>query len=76
MKLVEQIGLVTNDPREKRLKLEPSRQMASYLFPRGECDGVIDLYRHARGFGEQLRLASSFHRNEPPNCRRGQAGRD
>ncbi len=33
MRLFEQIGLFAGNTREQRLKLEPSREMASDLFP-------------------------------------------
>src|ERR1700691_6287717 len=66
MKLVDQIGLVTNDPREKRLKLEPSREMTPHLLPRCNCGGMIDFYRHTGRLCEQLRLATAVHGDEPP----------
>src|SRR6266850_3610894 len=65
-KLLEQIGLVAEDTREHRLKLEPSRHRTSNLLPRRNRGGRIDLYRHAGRLGEQLRLATAVHGDEPP----------
>jgi hypothetical protein len=64
--LVEKVGLVARDLSEERLELEPARHVASDLFARGDCGGVIDFYRRAGGFGEQLRLATAVHGDEPP----------
>src|ERR1700683_1052833 len=66
MKLVEQIGLVTNDSREKWLKLEPSSEMISHLLPRRNSGGMIDFYRFAGCLCEQLCLATTVHGDEPP----------
>ena len=64
--LVEQIRLVTKDAREKRLKLEPSREMSSHLSPGSDRLRVIDLYRLTGCLGEQLRVATPVHGDEPP----------
>src|ERR1700693_5453575 len=40
--------------------------MPSHLLSRGDCLGVIDLYWLTGGLGEQLRLATSVHGDEPP----------
>lgn len=50
--LLEQVGLFPGDPGEKRLKLEPTCHVASYLFSCGEGCRVIDLCRFADCFGE------------------------
>src|SRR6202790_5596570 len=42
--------------------------MISHLVPRSDRLGMIDFYRHTGGFGEQLRLATSVHGDEPPGC--------
>src|SRR6267142_3925031 len=65
-KLLDQIGLVAEDTRKHRLKLEPSRHRASDLLPRRNRGSRIDLYRHAGRFGEKLRLATAVHGDEPP----------
>src|SRR6266481_9159614 len=65
-KLLEQIGLVADDTRQHRLKLEPSRHRASDLLPRRNRRGRIDLYRNPGRLGQQLRLATAVHGDEPP----------
>jgi hypothetical protein len=51
-RLLKQIRLFAGDTREQRLKLKPSREMASDLFPGREGSGMIDLHRLARALGE------------------------
>jgi hypothetical protein len=66
--LVEEIRFVTEDAREKWLKLEPSREMSSYLPPGSDRLRVIDPYRLTSSLGEQLRVATPVHGDEPPGC--------
>src|SRR5882724_2201329 len=65
-KLLEEVRLVAEDTRQHRLKLEPSCHRASDLLPRRKRGGGIDLYRHAGRLGQQLRLATAVHGDEPP----------
>src|SRR5882724_10500755 len=67
-KLLEQIGFVASDLRKHRLELEPPRHRASDLLPRCNRRGRIDLYWRAGRLGQQLRLATAVHGDEPP-CR-------
>ena len=66
--LVEQIWLFARDHLPQRLKLKPARLVCPHLLPRRQSAFPHDQRGFARGLRQELRMAATVQRNEPPDC--------
>src|SRR5262249_23933977 len=62
---VEQGGIRAAGLLPERREAEPARQRIARLLPRVRSHLVVDVVRFAGRHGEQLRLATALHRDEP-----------
>src|SRR5262245_13440996 len=63
---LKQIRLLFRDARVERLELEPAGEHGADLLAGQFSVLVINQTQFAGGLGQQLRLATALHRNEPP----------